>query len=255
MYIDSHCHLNSEEYQNNLDEIISRAKEANVNGFLVIGWDLKSSKLALEISSNYQECFCALGIHPENVLEMQDGDLDNIKSLLKNNKVKAVGEIGLDYYWDKDEEHKKIQQAMFIKQIELANELNLPISVHSRDAIQDTYDILKKHPVKKRGIIHCYGGSLEMAKEFIKLGYKLGIGGIVTFKNSKVIKEVVTNISLNDIVLETDCPYLTPVPYRGKINEPSYIPLIASEIATLKNISIDEVMTITTSNTKEVFDL
>lgn len=172
-----------------------------------------------------------------------------------SSKIKCIGEIGLDYYWENSEEIKSKQKEMFIKQIELANELNLPISIHARNAIQDTFDILKEYKVKNTGIMHCYSGSKEMAKEFIKLGYKIAFGGVLTFKNSKEVKEVITSIDLKDIVFETDAPYLAPTPFRGKVNEPKYIVETVKYAANLLNIEQARLEEITYKNSLEAFKL
>ena len=190
----------------------------------------------------------ALGIHPEIIDDIDK--LEELEKLIKNNKIVAIGEIGLDYYWNKD--NKNIQKECLNKQLDLAEKYKLPVLIHTRESIQDTLDILKKRSLK--GIIHCYSGSYEMAKEFIKLGYKLGIGGVLTFKNSKLY-EVIEKIELNDIVLETDSPYLTPEPYRGKQNNPYNIYYVAKKIAEIKKIQIEEVIEKTTNNAKSIFDI
>lgn len=188
-----------------------------------------------------------VGIHPENI---DDTNLDEIEKIIINNKVYAVGEIGLDYYWVQDNKEK--QQELFKKQIELAIKYNLPVVVHSRKAMQDTFDILTSYDVK--GVLHCYSGSYEMAKEFVKRGFKLGIGGVSTFKNSK-LNEVIEKIDLKDLLLETDSPYLTPEPYRGEQNIPSNIYYVAKKIAEIKGLSTEEVILKTTQNALEFFDI
>ena len=251
--IDSHCHINDELYKNNPKEYIETAKEAGVFKFLVVGFDAKSSGISSEIAENYPECYAAVGIHPSDVKKAKPSDLKTIKELCKNKKVIAIGEIGLDYYWDKEEEVKKQQKEYFIKQIEIANELNLPISIHCRDAIEDCLQILKENKVTRGGIMHCYAGSLEIAPEFIELGFLLGFGGTVTFKNSVRPKEVVARIPSTSYVLETDSPYLTPDPYRGKENHSRYLYLIRNKIAELRGVSPEQVEKETTENFNRVF--
>ena len=253
--IDSHCHINDELYKNNPEEYIKEAEKAGVFEFLVVGFDAQSSQCAIEISSKYNQCYAAVGIHPSDAKKAKDGDLGIIKELAKSNRCIAIGEIGLDYYWDKDEEIKKLQKEYFIKQINIANELNLPIAIHCRDAIEDCLQILKENPVKRGGVMHCYAGSLESSSEFIKLGFLLGFGGTVTFKNSVRPKEVVANIPSTSYVLETDSPYLTPHPYRGKENHSKYLYLIRDQIAQLRNISPEEVEKESTDNFKRVFNI
>lgn len=251
--IDSHCHINDELYKNNPKEYIETAKQAGVSEFLVVGFDAKSSEISGKIAENYFECYAAVGIHPSDVKKSKSGDLEKIKELGKHPKVIAIGEIGLDYYWDKDEAVKRQQKEYFIKQIEIANELNLPISIHCRDAIEDCLQILKENKVNRGGIMHCYAGSLEIASEFIKLGFLLGFGGTVTFKNSVRPKEVVAHIPSNSYVLETDAPYLTPDPYRGKENHSKYLYLIRNKIAELRNTTPEKVEKETTDNFNRVF--
>lgn len=251
--IDSHCHINDELYKDNPADYIKESEKAGVFQFLVVGFDEKSSELALEIANKNKSCFAAVGIHPSDVKKAQHDDLDKIKELAKQDKVIAVGEIGLDYYWDKDEDVKKQQREYFKEQIKIANELNLPISIHCREALEDCLQILKENPVKRGGIMHCYAGSLEMSKDFIKLGFLLGFGGTVTFKNAVRPKEVAANVPSDSYVLETDAPYLTPHPYRGKENHSKYLYLVRDQIAELRGISPEQVEEETNKNFKRVF--
>lgn len=224
MIFDTHIHLNDERLIDNLDEYIRKAKEKGVSYFLCIGYDVESSKKAVEIANKYECVYASVGLIPT---EHKQYNKDSISELRKiatsSNKVIAIGEIGLDYYWENEESIKKTQKEMFIKQIELANELNLPISIHCRDAYGDTLEILKQYKVNNAGIMHCYSGSYESAVEFIKLGFYIAFGGVLTFKNSVKTKEVLEKIPKNCIVFETDAPYLAPTPYRGKTNLPEYI--------------------------------
>ena len=245
--IDTHAHIYS-EYYDNIDNLIEELKSNNILYVLNASTCYKDALEVINLSKKYDNYLLpVIGIHPE---EIENIDLDNIEELIKNNKIYAIGEIGLDYYYSK--ENKEEQKELFINQIKLANKYNLPVIVHTRESIQDCFDILKEYKVK--GVIHCFSGSLEMAKEFIKLGYKLGIGGVLTFKNSK-LSEVIKNIDLKDILLETDSPYLSPEPFRGKKNKPSNVYYVAKKIAEIKNISIDEVIKITTDNAISFFDI
>ena len=232
--LDSHCHINDEALYPDRANIIKEAKERGVTEFLVIGWDIESSKKAIEIANEFEGVYAAIGIHPENLYDASEENLNVIKELSKDKKVVAIGEIGLDYHWFKEIEHKEKQKEWFIKQIDLANELGLPISIHGRDASQDIYNILKEHPVKNGGVLHCYSGSKEMLKEFAKLGLYFGFDGPITFKNAVEPKECVKECPLDRLLSETDSPYLTPVPYRGKTNYPKYIKEIVEQIALLK---------------------
>lgn len=232
--LDSHCHINDEALYPDRANIIKEAKERGVTEFLVVGWDIESSRKAIEIANEFEGVYAAIGIHPENLYDASEENLNVIKELSKDKKVVAIGEIGLDYHWFKEMEHREKQKEWFIKQIDLANELGLPISIHGRDASQDIYNILKEHPVKNGGVLHCYSGSKEMLKEFAKLKLYFGFDGPVTFKNAVEPKECVKECPLDRLLSETDSPYLTPVPYRGKTNYPKYIKEIVEQIASLK---------------------
>ena len=246
--IDSHAHITSEYYEDT-DELINYLKENNVLHVVNCSTHLNDAKEVIELSKKYNNFLIpAIGIHPQNIENVND--VKEIEKLINENKIYAIGEIGLDYHWNK--ENKELQKEIFIKQLELAEKYNLPVSIHTRDSIQDCLDILKTK--KNFGIIHCFSGSYEMAKEFIKLGYKLGIGGVLTFKNSKLY-ELIEKIDLKDIVLETDSPFLTPEPYRGQKNNPYNIYFVAKRIAEIKNISIDEVIKTTTDNVLQLLKL
>lgn len=246
--IDTHAHI-IKEYFNNIEELVEELKQKNVIYVINCSTSISDAKEIIELSNKTNNFLLpAIGIHPEIVNDFNK--INELEELIKNNKIVAIGEIGLDYYWNK--ENKEEQKKCLKNQLDLAEKYNLPILVHTRESIQDTFDILKERKLK--GIIHCYSGSYEMAKEFIKLGYKLGIGGVLTFKNSKLY-EVIEKIDLKDIVLETDSPYLSPEPYRGKQNNPYNIYYVAKKIAEIKNIEIDKVIEETTNNAKEIFDI
>ena len=246
--IDSHAHILNEYYEN-IDELIDKLKNNNIINVINCADSVETSIEVVESSKKYDNYLLpAVGIHPENVDEIDK--INKIEEIIKNENVYAIGEIGLDYYWNKDNKEK--QKELLNLQLDLAEKYNLPVIIHNRDAIQDCFDELKKRKLK--GVIHCFTGSYEMAKEFIKLGYKLGIGGILTFKNSKLY-ELIEKISLNDILLETDSPYLSPEPFRGKTNIPSNVLYVAKRIAEIKNTSLEEVIKITTKNTIDIFDI
>lgn len=250
MLIDTHCHLNDEAFKDNLKEVVARANSKGITKMIVIGYNKKSSFDAVRIANMFDGVYAAIGVHPSDVLK-EDDNLDWIYELAKDKKVIAIGEIGLDYYWDKS--YNDLQIEWFIKQIKIAKELDLPICVHSRDASQDCFDVIKKYGNSK-GVIHCYSGSLEMAKEYVKLGYYLGIGGVVTFKNSH-LGETIKNIGIDHLVSETDAPYLAPVPYRGKTNEPAYIYEIVQKISEELNLDIDKVEKKIEENTYKLFKI
>lgn len=252
MFVDTHCHLNSEDLLNEVDEVILRAENEGVSSFFVVGWDIPSSKAAIHLAGKYQNVYALAGVHP---CDIKDVNLNDLELLLTDSKVKAVGEIGLDYYWVKEIEERNKQKECFIKQIEIANKYHLPISIHSRDAIQDTLNILKEHRPEYGFIMHCFSSSKEMMEEFLKLGGYISFGGPVTFKNAQNSKECALNVPLNRILIETDCPYLTPHPYRGKRNEPSYLPLVAKVIAEIKGINIQELQQALIENTKRIFKI
>ena len=252
MIIDTHMHIYDKIYDEIRDEVINEALEFGVKKMIVVGCDYESSLKAIELANQYDFIYCAIGLHPSEAHKEKDLDLSWIYELSKNKKVVAIGEIGLDYYWDKT--YIEIQKNMFEKQIKIAKKLNLPIIIHNRDAANDCYQILKNN-LGIKGVLHCYGSSLEMAKEFIKLGYYLGIGGVLTFKNSKEIKRVVEGIDLEYLLSETDSPYLTPVPYRGKINHPGYTKFVVEEISKIKNIELEKVEEVLESNTRKLFNI
>jgi len=248
MIIDTHIHLYDDRYKENLDIIINEAIESDVKKMVLIGYDYISSFKAIELANKYPYFYATVGLHPSEVSK-NGRNIDWICELINNEKVIGIGEIGLDYYWDKT--YIDLQKELFIKQIEIAKKYNLPISVHSRNASNDTFTILKEHQV--HGVLHCYSQSLELAREYVKLGYFLGIGGVVTFQNSKELVEVVKEIDLKYMVVETDGPYLAPHPYRGKLNLPKYINLVVEKIASLKNMEIEEVKKVLETNTYSLF--
>lgn len=245
--IDTHAHILSEFYDD-IDELIEELKSKNIIKVINCANSIETSKEVLNIYNKYEGYLLpAVGIHPENI---DNSNLKTIENIIKEHKVFAIGEIGLDYHYN--DENKDEQKEYFIKQLDLALKYDLPVIIHIREAMQECFDILKTR--KNKGIIHCFSGSVEMAREYIKLGYKLGIGGVLTFKNSKLY-EVIEKIDLKDIVLETDSPFLSPEPFRGKKNKPCNVLYVAKRIAEIKNISLEEVINTTTATAKQIFDI
>lgn len=253
MLIDSHCHLYSKDFDNDLNEVITRAQNAGVKRFYFPAIDQSTAMDMLRIVDQFRDiCIPMMGLHPCSVNASFQNEISFVEEILQKRKFAAIGEIGLDYYWDK--QFIDIQKQVFIRQIELANQYLLPIVIHTRDAMADTISLVSTHLPQKRGIFHCFGGSIGEAKSIIEMGFLLGIGGVLTFKKSG-LASVISEIPLEHIVLETDAPYLSPVPYRGKRNESSYLRIIATELAHIKKVSIEEVERITTENALQVFAL
>lgn len=248
--IDSHCHIDNEKFDEDRDEVLERIKE-NLEFAVNIGYDLNSSKKSIELSEKYDFIYAVVGVHPTDITGYNDELEERIEELAGNPKVLAIGEIGLDYHWMTEPKEK--QQEVFRKQIEIARRVGKPIVVHTREATRDTLDILKEYP-DVRGILHCYPGSFESAEEIMD-NYYFGVGGVLTFKNSKKLKETVEKLPMDRIIVETDCPYLTPEPYRGKRNEPIYVEYVAQKIAEIKGISYEEVVRISNENTKKAYNI
>jgi TatD DNase family protein len=289
MIFDSHAHMNDECFEEDRSLIIEELRESGIGYFTEIGFDMLSSLKAVELAERYDNVFAAVGFHPDHSDRCREVDIIQLRKMVEEDKVElcgaeadagqrnivAIGEIGLDYYYTKEgiteralkagreitaqelrgaDPEPEIQRETFRKMLRLARELKMPINVHSRDAAKDTYDmIVSEKGYENGGIIHCFGYSLEMAKLYVKLGMCVGIGGVVTFKNSRKIKEVVENIPLENIVLETDCPYMAPVPLRGSRNDPRNLVYVVDKIAELKKMTSDEVIRITTENAKRVY--
>lgn len=249
MFIDTHCHVVS-EYYDDIDVVIKNAIDNGVLKIIINGYNMQSNREVLELVKKYDIVYGALGIQPEELYDYNDDSLKFIEEHINDEKIIAVGEIGLDYHYDTD---KDLQKELFKRQLKIAYKYNKPVIIHSRDCIQETYNILKESKVK--GVMHCYSGSKEMALEFIKIGFLIGIGGVSTFKNAKNIVDVIKYIPLEYIILETDSPYLTPEPYRGKRNEPMYIPIVAKRVADIKGLDIKEIERTTTDNARRLFDI
>ena len=253
MIFDSHAHYDSSHFDEDRHELLSSMQENGVGTIVNSGADWDSVTEVVELAQQYPFVYAAVGLHPDEVGSLNEERFAYLKTQCQKEKVVAVGEIGLDYYWD-NEAHD-VQKKWFIRQLELARELDLPGIIHSRDAAEDTMKIMKEHAQGLRGVIHCFSYSKELAREYVKMGFHIGVGGVVTFKNGKKLKEIVEEIPLDRILLETDCPYLAPVPFRGKRNSSVYIKYIAEEIATIKGITYDDVVAQTEQNGKMLFGI
>lgn len=242
MFVDTHCHL-YDEYYSDLDKVINDAASNNVTYYINNGCDNKSNIEVLEKIKKYPSIYGAIGIHPENVDNYTEKDISFIEENIKNEKIVAIGEIGLDYHYTKG--NKDAQIRLFEKQLEIAEKYQIPVIIHSRDATEDTINVLKKYHVT--GTIHSFSGSLETAKIYIKMGFMLGVNGVLTFKNAKV-KDILKDVGLENIILETDSPYLTPEPFRGSKNDPSHILDIAKFMANLYDISLEDLSKIVNKN-------
>ncbi|ENQ3108320.1 TatD DNase family protein [Bacillus sp. 491mf] len=254
MLFDTHSHLNAEQFKEDLQEVIARMKEVGVSYTVVVGFDEVTIKKAIELAETYDFIYAAVGWHPVDAIDMTEEHLKWLEELAAHPKVVALGEMGLDYHWDKSP--KEVQKEVFRKQIRLARKVNLPIIIHNREATQDIVDILKEENASEvGGIMHCYSGGVEVAKQCVEMNFLISLGGPVTFKNAKKPKEVAMEIPMEQLLIETDCPYLTPHPFRGKRNEPSYVKLVAEEIAKLKGLFYEEVAIKTTENAKKLFGI
>ncbi|WP_226679402.1 TatD family hydrolase [Mesobacillus jeotgali] len=254
MLFDTHVHLNAEQFNEDLQEVIDRAIAEGVTNMVVVGFDEITIKKALELAENYDFLYASVGWHPVDAIDMTQEHLDWLKELASHPKVVALGEMGLDYYWDKSP--KEIQKEVFRKQIRLAKEVQLPIIIHNRDATADIVEILKEENAGEvGGIMHCFSGSVETALECVEMNFLISLGGPVTFKNAKKPKEVAEALPLDRLLVETDCPYLTPHPFRGKRNEPAYVKLVAEQIAELKGLTLEEVAEETARNAKKLFGI
>lgn len=254
MIIDTHAHYDDEQFNEDRDALLTTMNEQGIGLIVNVGADMQTSQATLELTKQYPFVYGAVGVHPSCTAELNEDRFNQLRELTKQPKIVAVGEIGLDYYWKEPE--IQIQKLWFERQMELAREVKLPIIVHSRDAAKDTLDMMKAvHAEELSGVIHCFSYSVEMAREYLNMGYYLGIGGVVTFKNAKKTKEVVEYSPIESIVLETDCPYLAPEPNRGKRNSSKNIPYVVKEIARIKGLDEEEVISITEANARKLYRL
>lgn len=248
---DSHAHYTDKAFNNDRENMLGSLRESGICGVINCGADIESSVFSVELANKYDYIYAACGIHPEEADKIPENYIEILKNLARNEKCVAIGEIGLDYYWRQDNKEK--QKELFENQILLSKELDLPIIVHDREAHGDTLEILKKH--KSKGVLHCFSGSPETAEEILKLGMYIGLGGALTFKNARKAVEVAEILPSDRLLLETDCPYMAPVPFRGKRNYSGYIPYIAEKVAEIKGIDPQTVLDITSENAKKLFDL
>lgn len=254
MIFDTHAHYSDERFEEDRDTLLSGMEEMGVGRIVEVGAGIQSTIDALTLANQYEFIYAAVGIHPEDVERLEESHMEWLKELARNEKVVAIGEIGLDYYYE--EPPREMQKHWFIRQLQTAAEVGMPVIIHSREAAQDTLEIMRQHCAwENGGVIHCFSYSPEIAQIYLQKGFFIGIGGVVTFKNSKKLKEVVQMAPLEQLVLETDCPYLTPVPYRGKRNDSGYLIHVVDMIAELKNITREEVIAITERNAERLYRL
>ncbi len=250
---ETHAHYDDNQFDEDRHEILSSMVERGVEYVVNIAANLRGCQASIELAHKYNHVYATVGVHPDEVGELDEITFERLRRYCDEDKVVAVGEIGLDYYWDN--EGHDVQEKWFIEQLNLAREKNLPVVIHSRDATEDTLRVIREHGSDLKGVIHCFSSSAEVAKEYVKMGFYIGIGGVVTFKNARVMKEVVEAIPLTSIVLETDAPYLAPTPFRGKRNESTYLQYVAEEIAKIKEISYQEVIQQTSINGKVLYGI
>lgn len=253
MIFDTHTHYDAEQFDNDRVELLSSMREHNVGFILNVGATLDGCKSSVEFARKYPFMYATVGVHPDEVGALNDETFAWMEELLLDEKAVAVGEIGLDYYWDN--EPREVQKEWFIRQLALARKHDLPVCIHSRDAAEDTLNVMREYAKGLQGVIHCFSYSPEIAKEYVKNGFYIGVGGVVTFKNGKKMKEVVKATPIERILLETDCPYLAPEPYRGKRNSSIYLDRVAQEIGQLKGMTANEVIEVTEQNAKTLFGI
>ncbi len=257
MIFESHAHYEDRKFDSDRVELLSMMKKKNIGTIINVGTTLELSRASIDLANRYDFIYAAVGVHPSDIacLEEASDGLDQLKLMAKGeNKVVAIGEIGLDFYWEKDEAVRERQRFWYNKQLELARDVDLPVIIHSRDANEETFNIMKEAAsLGTRGVIHCYSGSPEMAEQYVKLGYYIGIGGVVTFKNGKKLKETAKRIPLENILVETDAPYMAPEPFRGERNDSTFLPYVIQQISELREITVDEVMEVTRENGKRLF--
>ena len=253
--VDTHAHIDGEDFDGDREEMLSRAEKAGVVAVVTFGDTMESSARVVKLTSSHENVFAGVGVHPENAFPFTQADEDRLAAWTKEKNIVAIGEIGLDYYWEKDEEKRKLQRKMFVRQLALARDLDLPVCIHDREAHGDLMTILKTEGRKNRGVIHCFSGSWEMAKELLKLGWYIGVDGPLTYKNAAKLPEIVQKMPADRLLVETDCPYLSPLPYRGKRNEPAYVRITAECAANIRGESLADFAEQTTKNACEIYKL
>lgn len=252
-FVDTHTHLNDGKFDEDRAEAVARAKAAGISRIINFGDTMQSSEVVVRLAEEYAGLFAGVGIHPEEAYEMTAEDDARLAAWAANPQVVAIGEIGLDYYWEKDAEKRLLQQRVFVRQLDLARQLHLPVCIHDREAHGDTLAILKKEARGMTGVLHCFSGSWEMAQEVLRMGWYLGVDGPLTYKNAAKLPEIVQKIPLDRLLLETDAPYLAPVPKRGKRNEPAYVVHVAEKVAELRNVPLGEIAAATTQNAMRLY--
>ena len=256
MIFETHAHYDDESFDEDREQLLCSLPEQGIGRVINVGASIETTKTTLALAAKYDFIYAAVGVHPSDIDGLNEETYAWLKQQAALPKTVAIGEIGLDYYWDKEPEVQKAQRYWFKRQLELARETKLPVIIHSRDAAADTMEVMREaHAEEIPGVIHCYSYSKEMAQEFIRMGYYIGVGGVVTFKNAKKLKETVESIPLDRILLETDCPYMAPEPYRGTRNDSSNIPYVIAKIAELKGITAEEVEHVTEQNARKLFSL
>ena len=253
MIFETHAHYDDEAFADDREELLSSLPEHGIRCVINVGASIESTGTTLKLAERYPHVYAAVGVHPSDVAGLNEDTFAWLKEQTRHPKAVAVGEVGLDYYWDKEPAVQERQREWFGRQLGLAAESGLPVIIHSREAAEDTVRILRE--AQTCGVVHCYSYSPELAREFVKMGYYIGVGGVVTFKNAKKLKETVQMIPLERILLETDCPYMAPEPYRGKRNNSTYLPYVVEKIAELKGVSVDEVERVTWENAERLFSL
>ena len=253
--VDTHTHLNDKKFAGQEAAVIERARENGVTRLINMGDTLASSEKAVTLAAAYEGVYAGVGIHPEEAFPMTSREDDILAAWTEQPRVVAIGEIGLDYYWEKDAGKRQLQQQVFIRQLDLARQLHLPVCVHDREAHGDTLAILKKEGRGIRGVMHCFSGSWEMAQELLKMGWYIGVDGPLTFQNAARLPEIVQKFPLEHLLVETDAPYMAPVPMRGRQNEPAYVRYVAEKVAEIKGISVDMVAKQTSRNAEELYGL
>lgn len=251
--IDTHAHINVEHFTEDRDAVVERAAQAGLSHIVNMGDSMESSQSSVALTKAYPMVYTGVGIHPEEAHPMTRADEDQLAGWGALPKVVAIGEIGLDYYWEKDGDKRQLQRELFIRQLDLARQLHLPVCVHNREAHGDTMEILRKEGKGIVGVMHCFSGSLEIAQELVKMGWFIGVDGPLTFKNAAKLPEIVQKLPLERIVVETDCPYMAPVPMRGKRNEPAFVYHVAAKLAQLRGESLEKVARQTTANARELY--
>lgn len=251
---ETHAHYEDVKFDSDREELLALLPKQNIEYVINVGSNLETTRKSIELAKQYDFIYAAVGVHPSDIAELNESTFEELKEVADYEKTVAIGEIGLDYYWDKDTLVQEKQREWFKCQMLLAKEKNLPVIIHSRDAAEDTMKVMKEVKAEEiPGVIHCYSYSLEMARQFIKMGYYIGIGGVLTFKNAKKLKEVAAEIPLERILLETDCPYMAPEPHRGERNSSLYIPHVIEKLAEIRNITKEEIIAITNENARRLF--